>query len=218
MNFSDQIREEMKWCAEFDRLQCFEKIEEFATHLYDEKEGPKAIPILIALLHRLAHVGAHRVITKGNDTIRAYSSNSSISGISDISDKQLSLISDISDTTSIDPVSEEFAKDFTKLTPEARELVTRWNSILSLPRVETLRGRVTVLNRSMRSQYFRIKWKEGFTKLISTPFLTGKGRQRWKASIDWFMTPPNLQNIINGQYDDKRKPQQQDRKYEREEL
>jgi hypothetical protein len=61
-------------------------------------------------------------------------------------------------------------------------------------------------------------WREGFAKMLTTPFLNGMGKQRWKADMDWFLTPPNLENIINGKYDDNKHKPTPKRDYSKDEL
>ena len=227
MNFSDQIRVEMKWCAEFDRQQCLDSFYEISQDITEERDTENNSAILIALLHRLVHVTrqpnapASPSIALAIDGDKAISVNSSKAvsskalSVESVSVKQLSLISDIAEN---DPLLKEFDQDFHRLSITAKEVVIRWNSIFSLPRVSTLRGRVVTLNRATRSAYFRLKWDEGFQKMLSSTFLSGKGKKGWKPTIDWFIAPTNLENIIEGKYDDKRSKPPKERNYDREEI
>ena len=112
-----------------------------------------------------------------------------------------------------------FETDLKKLPLAGQELITRWNEILSLPRILSLEGRVKVIRKAFQSSFFKTYWEDGLIKLARSKFLTGHGSKRWKANIDWFLTPPNLQNIIAGQYDDnKSSTSTQPKKYDSTEI
>lgn len=99
-------------------------------------------------------------------------------------------------------VEEHFENDLSKLPIEAQDLIRRWNAIISLPRILSLEGRLPVIKKAFTSPFFKTYWQDGLYKLARSKFLTGGGSKRWRATIDWFLAPPNLQNIISGQYDD----------------
>lgn len=215
MTSEEELRRSIEWASKLDRQECLDKFYDLASYVADERDTVENCYTMMALLNRLACLtGApcafNASIAKAIDA-KAVSDNAVA-----VSLKQLSLISLSGTRRSAE--SEEFERDFRRLPKDAQELVTRWNDVLSLPRIESLSGRMVKFRRSFYNGYFRAKWREGFTKLLASPFLTGSGKQRWKANIDWFLTPPNLENIISGQYDDRKHKQQQTRDYSKDEI
>lgn len=75
----------------------------------------------------------------------------------------------------------------------------------ALPRVEQLSGRRTrrILRLSERSGGEKSLdwWQSYFRKVSLSPFLTGKNRSGWRATIDWLLNPENVVKVMEGNYD-----------------
>ena len=80
-----------------------------------------------------------------------------------------------------------------------------WNKIFknsSIPIVNTIR------NARLRSLRARIKenpilefWEKYFARIKSSDFLSGRASD-WRATIDWVLSPTNMDKILDGNYDD----------------
>ncbi|SEG05617.1 hypothetical protein SAMN05660865_01633 [Caloramator fervidus] len=96
-------------------------------------------------------------------------------------------------------------KSFTQAPYE--EIKNLFNSIcVTLPKIKNIKGN--------RQKVVRQRWKENpdinffkelFEKVNKSDFLSGRSGKWVGCSFDWIMQPSNLQKIIEGNYDNNRK-------------
>lgn len=85
------------------------------------------------------------------------------------------------------------------------EIMELWNKIFknsSVPMVNSIR------NSRLRSLKVRVKenpdiafWEDYFTRVKSSDFLSGRASD-WRATIDWVLSPTNMDKVLDGNYDD----------------
>lgn len=75
---------------------------------------------------------------------------------------------------------------------------TGWNKI----GFAALGSRVVAWNRKWDgSKWFRDNWPRALERACRSPFLTGKTKQSWTMTPDWFLKADNAEKIDEGQYD-----------------
>ena len=91
-----------------------------------------------------------------------------------------------------DSVTEEKVKDL-------------WNKIFknsSIPMVNTIRNaRLRSLKKRIKENPTLTFWEEYFSRIKSSDFLSGRASD-WRATIDWVLSPTNMDKILDGNYDD----------------
>ena len=51
--------------------------------------------------------------------------------------------------------------------------------------------------------------EEVFRKAEASDFLTGKSKEKWRASFDWILNETNFIKILEGNYDNKKPPRKE---------
>lgn len=85
-----------------------------------------------------------------------------------------------------------------------------WNSHCgAMPKIkkvtDTRKNRIRSL---LKHNYTKAELKEAMDKAFKSDFLNGGGDSGWKADFDWVIKPANLQKILEGNYDNRKKPAQ----------
>lgn len=82
------------------------------------------------------------------------------------------------------------------------ELVTAWNDATGGRIQADSNSRRRRIDAAMQRKAFRDNYPAALERLTRSAFLTGKNRDGWKASLDWFITDGNVEKIMDGNYDD----------------
>lgn len=85
---------------------------------------------------------------------------------------------------------------------EVQNLVTLYNQLCSnLVRCEYHSENTEKLLQEMQKKGFdQEKFRQLFTKANESDFLGGKGKNGWKAYLDWLLVPENAANVLAGKY------------------
>ena len=89
---------------------------------------------------------------------------------------------------------------------EAKEIGKAWNASGKLsPCVEFDATRLRALKSRLTSDFFRQHWREAIARLERSDFAAGHNDQQWKANVDWFLRPGNVERVMEGRYDNREK-------------
>lgn len=99
------------------------------------------------------------------------------------------------------------------------KLLSDWNAVAEAngyrraEEIEPGTRRCASAGARLKSKRWRERYAEALQRLKPTAFLTGQTERGWKATIDWFIRPGKVTEILEGTYDD---GGQQERKISRE--
>jgi hypothetical protein len=92
---------------------------------------------------------------------------------------------------------------------EAESILFFWNSFSQLPTIKTITpNRARKIRKRLADRFWREHWRKGVQRAAACPFLTGDGRQGWRATLDWFLGGDSLAKILEGAYDNQPQPDQ----------
>ena len=82
-----------------------------------------------------------------------------------------------------------------------------WNdTALSLGKVREIVGKRKIMLGARWKEHPDLDWwATYFDRIEASAFLTGKNDRGWKARFDWVIDPTNMNKILEGCYDDRRK-------------
>lgn len=82
-----------------------------------------------------------------------------------------------------------------------------WNeTALSLGKVREIVGKRKIMLGARWKEHPDLEWwATYFDRIEASAFLTGKNDRGWKARFDWVIDPTNMNKILEGCYDDRRK-------------
>lgn len=87
---------------------------------------------------------------------------------------------------------------------QAKEVGAAWNASGKLsPCVEFDATRLRALKGRLSSAFFKQNWKAAIARLEASDFAVGKNDQQWKANVDWFLRPGNVERVMEGRYDNR---------------
>jgi hypothetical protein len=87
---------------------------------------------------------------------------------------------------------------------EAKEIGKAWNASGKLsPCVEFDATRLRSLKSRLQSDFFKAHWREAIARLERSDFAVGQNDQQWKANVDWFLRPGNVERVMEGRYDNR---------------
>ena len=102
-------------------------------------------------------------------------------------------------------ITESGSKEAPPLSPlqgEVESILALWNSFSELRPTKTITpNRARKIRKRLADPFWREHWREGIQRAAVSPFLTGKGPQSWRASLDWFLKSDSLAKTLEGAYD-----------------
>lgn len=95
-------------------------------------------------------------------------------------------------------------------TPPYDTIHAAWNSIATECGIPTARELTAARKQSIRTRWTDPSWRtsyaEAITRIRGSPFLRGENDRGWRADFDWFLKPGSVTKILEGKYDDGKKP------------
>jgi hypothetical protein len=110
--------------------------------------------------------------------------------------------SDLTGATNVQGMNKDSTSPASKEMPEVAVV---WNSHPELPQVLSFGpARLKLLKAMIELPQWEARWREGIANLAGSDFATGGGEKRWKATIDFFLTPRGFENSLSGMYANRR--------------
>lgn len=85
---------------------------------------------------------------------------------------------------------------------EIEAFVEAWNSIKSFSTCRTVTdSRIKALRTRLKDSFWRENWRAALRRVSGNSFLSGKNDRGWKATVEWFLKPDTVAQIMEGQCD-----------------
>ncbi|HLX68096.1 MAG TPA: hypothetical protein VKV04_00575 [Verrucomicrobiae bacterium] len=111
------------------------------------------------------------------------------------------------DETGIKKSETQEAPPLSPLKGDAESILSFWNSFPELPKaIPITRNRARKIHKRLADPWWREHWREGVKRTAASSFLTGNGPHGWRATFDWFLGSDSLAKILEGNYDNRRRP------------
>ncbi|KKN32107.1 hypothetical protein LCGC14_0817180 [marine sediment metagenome] len=85
---------------------------------------------------------------------------------------------------------------------EIEAFVKAWNSIKSFSTCRTITdSRIKTLRTRLKDSFWRENWRAALKRVSGNSFLSGNNDRGWKATVEWFLKPDMVAQIMEGQCD-----------------
>jgi len=93
------------------------------------------------------------------------------------------------------------AKRKTAEPPPLDEIMAAFEQCVGMTGLQWTDARRKSVTQRWKTPHFRDNWRAGIHRAAMTPFLLGKGPRKWTMTLDFFLKPDTLVNILEGKYD-----------------